>query len=62
MEKILENMVDELNQILIMQGKRDNEFQKVQEQILREIKEIKTEVKGHEYRISKLELAQEKAS
>jgi len=26
MEKILENMVDELNQILIMQGRRDNEF------------------------------------
>ena len=56
-------IAQELQQILIQQQRRDNKFEerliKLEEEkkeILLDIRKMQTEVKGHEYRISKLEV------
>lgn len=52
-------IAEELQQIVIMQERRDDKFQRTVTEILKDIRKIKTQNKEHEYRISKLEDKQE---
>lgn len=62
-------IAQELNQITILQERKDNRLEAkidkalgIQTQMLQDIKEIKIDLKEHEYRISKLEYEYEKVS